>query len=320
MNIVITGGFGFIGSNLMSYYLKKGDNVTVIDNLSTSSNQHVSSICSDQCFNTHKLKFISLDLSEEGSKTSNAWREFRECLSRSDVVYHLAGSVGVRYIDNDPRGTLQNTFKINNNMFPLFECNQCKVIFASTSEVYGDTNNAKETDKLSIGPPTTLRWGYACSKLMSEFLLRTYTFPSIVTRFFNVTGKGQLPDHGMVLPSFIQNAKEHTDIIIHGDGKQTRTFCDIRDAVEMLVLLAQDSDHIDQIYNIGNPNNTITIHDLATLVIEMTSSKSKIKFTSYQDSFSNEFGEIFHRKPDTEKIEKIYKSKYNIEDIINSMI
>ena len=118
----------------------------------------------------------------------------------------MASSVGVKHVDEHPKGSLRISFNINNNLFPLFEHYNSRVIFASSSEVYGDTEDAKETDTLKIGSPDTLRWGYACGKLMSEFLLKTYSFPSTIVRFFNVSGPGQLYNYGMVLPTFIKNA------------------------------------------------------------------------------------------------------------------
>ena len=225
----------------------------------------------------------------------------------------------MKYIDNDPRGTLRNTFNINNNMFPLFEKYNSRVIFASTSEVYGDTNDARETDTLKIGSPDTLRWGYACSKLMSEFILRTYDFPSTIVRFFNVTGAGQLSTHGMVLPTFIERANQNIDIIVHGDGNQTRTFCDVRDAVQMIKTLTTDQ-HIGEIYNVGNPNNVLSVRELAELVINLSKSKSKIIYRQYEKCFSREFGEIYTRRPNIDKISKHCKPEHSIEDIIISML
>jgi len=187
--IVITGGTGFIGTHLAKMHKKLGDMVVVIDNLSTSTydEKHPADT------------FVSFDLSSKSDmyKLDTVFKE-------ADIVYHLAGSVGVKYVDNDPKDTLRNSFSINNNLFPLFEKYNSRVIFASTSEVYGDADQARESDTLKIGSPDTLRWGYACGKLMSEFLLKTYNFPSTIVRFFNVTGPGQKSDFGMVLPTFIE--------------------------------------------------------------------------------------------------------------------
>jgi UDP-glucose 4-epimerase len=303
-NVIITGGGGFIGSHLVDMYVRDQCNVTVIDNFSTG----------EHFVEGRNKTLLSCDLS-----TSQNMSEVEQALESADIVLHMAGSVGVKYIDNDPRGTLRNSFNINNNMFPLFEKYNNRVIFASTSEVYGETNEAHETDTLKIGSPDTLRWGYACGKLMSEFLLRTYNFPSTIVRFFNVTGHGQLSAYGMVLPTFVERAQQNVDIVVHGDGNQTRTFCDVRDAIQMIKLLTADQ-HIGEIYNIGNPANTLTIRELAELVINLSASSSRVVYKQYEDCFSHEFGEIYKRKPNIDKVSKYFKPIHTIENIINSML
>lgn len=302
--IVITGGCGFIGSNLTKLYLDRGDHVTIIDNFSTG----------EAFIKGHNRTIIPFDLGVN-QDTLIIERE----LAEADLVYHLASSVGVKYVDSDPQGTLRNSFNINNNMFPLFEKYNNRVVFASTSEVYGETEEAKETDTLKIGSPDTLRWGYACGKLMSEFLLKTYTFPSTIARFFNVTGRGQLSKHGMVLPTFVELAKQNKDIVVYGDGKQFRTFCDIRDAVHMLDTIS-DECHVGEIYNIGNSDNVMTITELAETVVNVTGSFSSIVYKKHSEEFSPDFGEIYKRKPNTDKIYKFYEPKHDVESIIRSML
>lgn len=309
MNILITGGLGFIGTNLVTHLLKNPDNhITLIDDLSTSVRENPVG------WDNNRIDIHIMDLGEE--KTEN-FMKLRKILAETDVCYHLAGSVGVKYIDKDPSGTLQNSFNINNVLFPLFEEFKTKVVYASTSEVYGNTKEAKETDTLSIGSPDTMRWGYACAKLMSEFLLKSYTFPSVIVRFFNVTGKTQQSEHGMVLPNFIKNAKNKEPLIIYGDGNQYRTFCDIRDAVEMLELLGTDDIHNGEIYNIGNSNNLYTINELAARVLIQY--EGSVEYRKYEQDFSKDFGEIYERRPNTDKINKYYQCKYTLNDIIRSM-
>jgi len=185
--------------------------------------------------------------------------------------------------------------------------------------VYGETQHAKETDVLCIGNPDVLRWGYACGKLMSEFLLKAHSFPGTIARFFNVVGSGQTGAHGMVLPRFITRAKNGEDLLVYGDGTQTRSLCDIRDAVSMLRLLSDDQ-HVGETYNIGNSNNTISINDLAELVIKHTNSRSCIKHMNFNDVMSDQSQDIYMRKPCTEKMNEFYRSPYNIDDIITSLI
>tara|TARA_B100002019_G_scaffold282217_1_gene287209 strand:- start:2569 stop:3492 length:924 start_codon:yes stop_codon:yes gene_type:complete len=303
--IVITGGNGFIGKHLADHYLKNGDYVYSIDNYNTSVKPGDSYI-------KPGLTSVSFDLSTPPDDT------IKHIIRSADIVYHLASSVGVKYIDNSPRETIRNSMDINNNMFPLFEEFQSRVVFASSSEVYGDTEYASETDTLKIGSPDTLRWGYACGKLMSEFLLKSYTFPSTIARFFNVTGVGQLSSHGMVLPTFVELVNREENIVVYGDGMQYRSFCDIRDAVQMLDIIS-GSDHVGEIYNIGNPDNTVTIKQLAEQVIMIINKDVQILYKPYDVAFSKDFGEIYKRRPNIDKISKFYHPKFTIRDIIESM-
>lgn len=305
MNIVITGGAGFIGINLAKYYSEKGDRVVCIDNLSTSTHRP---------WLERNEEFHIADLSNKDEVDMIDW-----VFDDADIVYHLASSVGVKYIDSDPKGTLLNSFYINNNLFPIFEKNSNRVVFASTSEVYGNKLLACETDTLQIGSTDVMRWGYACGKLMSEFLLKAHTFPSSIARFFNVTGKYQTDEHGMVLPTFINNAINNKDIVVHGDGSQTRSFCDIRDAIKMLDVISKD-EHIGQTYNIGNSNNYVSIQQLAEIVVRQTNSNSNIVYKPYSDCFSEQSKDINARSANTNKINKFYKPEFSIEQIVQSML
>jgi len=303
--IVITGGAGFIGSNLANSYILHGHHdVVVIDNLSSSNLGLLDSRVS--------VLITDLDDPSQARATENI-------LEDADVVYHFASTVGVALVDRDPKAAIKNILSVNQNMFPLFEKYNNRVIFASTSEVYGETQHARETDVLCIGNPDVLRWGYACGKLMSEFLLKAHSFPGTIARFFNVVGSGQTGAHGMVLPRFITQAKNGEDLIVYGDGTQTRALCDIRDAVSMLHILSDDQ-HVGETYNVGNSNNIISVNDLASLVIKHTSSRSHIKHVNFNDVMSDQSRDILTRTPCTEKMDKFYRSQYNVDDIITSLI
>jgi len=303
--VVVTGGLGFIGRHLTNHHASKGDDVVVIDNMSTSVP------------GTGSVKYNSLHVADLVYESHEC---LRDMFDGADIIYHMASSVGVKHVDKDPQHAIRNILRMNSKLFPALHGNKAKVIFASTSEVYGNTTEAKESDNLSIGPPTKLRWGYACSKLMSEFMIKCHDINNVVVRFFNVTGNGQIGDHGMVLPTFIKQAKENKDIIVHGDGRQYRSFCDIRDAVNMLDILSGDTSHIDNIYNIGNPENTITILELAHRVINITGSNSSIIMKDYDKCFSDQFADIYERKPNIDKMSAYYECQYGIDDIIESML
>lgn len=305
MKNLILGGAGFIGQHLTKRLLVDGDEVTVIDNLKTSS------ITLDEysCFDDFKfIKQDILDMSDD---------ELLDIFEQHDRIYHLAGSVGVEYIDKHPSESLFNNTRLTEKLIPLFQRAGKQVVYSSTSEIYGNGPFHEEANA-SIGPSSKLRWGYACSKLMTEFMIRASNFPYTIVRFFNVVGPGQLGDYGMVLPRFVQSAKEGKDLTVYGTGEQVRSFCHVSDAIDCLIKV---SEHSNQLFNIGN-NTPITINELAERVIEESKSSSKIVHVSYEDAFSKNHGDINFRVPDLAKtIATVnYRPKFDVVDIINSML
>lgn len=300
MKYILLGGAGFIGTHLTKLLKEQGHNVTVIDALLTS-HAHSASVA-----NLYVQQNI-LDMDDIESYIQSA-----------DVVYFLASSVGVKYIDSNPQFTFENNFGLMNKLIPIFEKHQTKVIFASTSEVYGDGPFA-ESNALSIGAPTKLRWTYAMVKLMTEFYMANSTFPYVVHRFFNVTGPGQLSAYGMVLPRFIEAAKTGEDLIVYGTGEQVRSFCHVSDAVKLMVETEQ---YDRETFNIGSPGNSITIAELAQRVIDITGSSSKIKFVPYEQEFTKNHGDILHRIPDLTKLleHTEYIPVKTIDDIIRDSL
>jgi len=232
-------------------------------------------------------------------------------------IYHLAGSVGVEYIDKHPSETLFNNLALNNKLLPLFQRANRHVTFASTSEIYGEGPFYEESNA-SIGPSSKLRWGYATSKLMMEFMIRASTFPYTIVRFFNVVGPGQLGDYGMVLPRFVHAAKQGNDLIVYGTGNQVRSFCHINDATDALIKVSKTT---GELFNIGN-DSPITIEQLALRVIELSGSNSKIQYVPYADAFSTNHGDINLRIPDLSKIKQhvSYSPTHSLDDIIRDML
>jgi len=307
MNNLILGGAGFIGQHLTHRLLKtRQERVTIIDNLKTSK------INLDD-FSEYKnlFEFVEADITQMEDS------ELLKLFSKNHRIFHLAGSVGVEYIDKYPSETLFNNLALNNKLLPLFQKANKHVVFSSTSEIYGEGPFYEEANA-SIGPSSKLRWGYAASKLMMEFMIRAGNFPYTIVRFFNVVGPGQLGDYGMVLPRFIKLAKENKDLIVYGTGDQVRCFCHVNDAIEALVKVSVVS---GELFNIGN-DTPITISNLAQKVIEISNSSSKITYIPYEEAFSKHHGDIYKRIPDLTKIKNTtgYTPRYSLEDIIKDMI
>ena len=311
MNYLILGGAGFIGQQLTKALFNQKERhvgVTIIDNLKTSNREGL------ERFKEYKnlYRFIEADL------TSIDDEEFLKIARKHDKIFMLAGSVGVEHVDKDPSGTLFNNLALANKMIPLFQkLRNRHVTFSSTSEIYGEGPFHEEANA-SIGPSSKLRWGYASAKLTTEFMIRASNFPFTIVRFFNVVGPGQLGDYGMVLPRMINAAKNNEDIIVYGDGNQVRSFCHVNDAVDALIKLSNTN---GELFNIGN-DQPISIKDLASRVIELSGSQSKIKLIPYEQAFSKHHGDIYKRVPDLSKIKHAieYEPKYNLDDIIRDML
>ena len=243
-------------------------------------------------------------------------KDLLDIVRKHDKIWHFAGSVGVEHIDKDPKGTLFNNINLANNLIPFFQEARRPVVFASTSEIYGNGPFSEESNA-SIGPSSKLRWGYATSKLMTEFMIRASEFPSTIIRFFNVVGPGQSGDYGMVLPRFINAAKNNEDLIVYGTGEQVRSFCHVKDAMSILLKVSLTT---GELYNIGR-DEPVAIKDLAQQVIDITGSSSKIVYVPYEEAFSNQHADISYRVPDITKIKALaYQPKYSLEDIIRDML
>ena len=309
MNHLILGGAGFIGQNLSKALFNqklRQTGVTVIDNLSTSK--------FDKCqFAEYKnlYRFI------EGDLTTMPKNELLEIVRKHDKIWFLAGSVGVEYIDKNPHDTLMNNVKLANNLLPFFKEAKRPVIFTSTSEVYGE-GPFKESSSSHIGSSDKLRWGYASSKLTTEFMLRSSGVPCTVLRLFNVTGTGQSGDYGMVLPRFVEAAKVGKDLVVYGNGEQIRSFCHIKDATSAML---KASEIQGELFNIGN-DTPISINNLAKRVIELSGSSSKIVHVPYEQVFSKNHADIDKRVPDLTKLKYFtgYVPSYDLDDIIKEML
>lgn len=314
MKILLTGGAGFIGSHLTEALLKRGDQVTVVDNFSTGSIENLAAVKDHP-----QLTVLELDVAEEPEKV-------RELVRTCDTVIHLAAAVGVELVVNDPARTISTNVRGTENvLLPAAEFDK-RIIAASTSEVYGKSTKEKftETDDLLIGSPDHSRWSYACSKLLDEFyltaLVQTAGLRGTVTRFFNTVGPRQTGRYGMVLPRFVRAALNNEPIPVYGDGGQSRCFCHVHDVIRALVSLIDDERTVGEVYNIGS-QRLVTIRELAELVIARTGSASEITVIPYEKAYAKGFEDMRRRMPDTAKITALngWHVEKSLEEIIDDV-
>jgi len=268
--IIITGGAGFIGSHLIEKLLNRGvEDILVIDDLSTGKNSNI-----DKFSESNKITFINKKV-EDVDNLSELFRGF-------DFCYHLAAGVGVQYIMENLSQSLLTNIMATHEVFEACKDNDIPVLITSTSEVYGVSEDKEWTEESRslIGPTTKLRWSYAASKMIDEFLaLSEYEekkLNPIIVRLFNIIGPNQLSEFGMVVPKFIDAALNNENIVIHGDGSQSRSFTWVEDVTDYFIKLAEMKAY-GQVFNIGQTQE-ITIKDLAELVINMCESTSEIKY------------------------------------------
>ena len=311
---IITGGAGFIGSTLVKALLEKGaESILIIDDLSTGSESNISTVLNDE-----RIEFINSRI-EDVDNLDNLFSSY-------DFCYHLAAGVGVQYIMENLSDSLLTNILATHKVLESCQTNNIPVLLTSTSEVYGVAEDDVWTEdtKSLIGPTTKLRWSYAASKMIDEFIaLSLYEegkISPIIVRLFNIIGPNQLSKFGMVVPKFIEAALKNEDIIIHGDGSQSRSFTWVDDVVNYLIKLAEIKPY-GEIFNIGQTEE-ITIKDLAELVISKTNSNSQIIYKSHEDVFGKAFEDPKRRTPGINKIIDFtgIKPSKNIDFMIENII
>lgn len=311
---IITGGAGFIGSTLVKALLEKGaESILIIDDLSTGSESNISSVLNDE-----RIEFINSRI-EDVDNLDNLFSSY-------DFCYHLAAGVGVQYIMENLSDSLLTNILATHKVLESCQANNIPVLLTSTSEVYGVAEDDVWTEdtKSLIGPTTKLRWSYAASKMIDEFIaLSLYEegkISPIIVRLFNIIGPNQLSKFGMVVPKFIEAALKDEDITIHGDGSQSRSFTWVDDVVNYLIKLAEIKAY-GEIFNIGQTEE-ITIKELAELVISKTNSNSQIIYKSHEDVFGKAFEDPKRRTPGIDKIIEFtgIKPTKNIDFMIENII
>jgi len=312
--VIVTGGAGFIGSNLAKKLLDLNvEKLLIIDDLSTGNESNISSIVSDE-----RVQFLNSKIEDIES--------LNELFKDYDFCYHLAAGVGVQYIMDNLSESLLTNILATHKVLEACQVNELPILLTSTSEVYGVAEDdvwTEETKSL-IGPTTKLRWSYAASKMIDEFialsLFEEGKVSPIIVRLFNIIGPNQLSKYGMVVPKFIESALENKDILIHGDGSQSRSFTWVDDVVNYLIKLAEVKAY-GEIFNIGQTEE-ISIKNLAELIIEKTNSNSQIIFKSHEEVFGKAFEDPKRRTPGIDKIIEFtgMKPTKNIEFMIENII
>jgi UDP-glucose 4-epimerase len=314
MRVLVTGGAGFIGSHLIDALLERGDQVIALDNLATGRHDNIRHHIGDPRFEFVLGTIMNADLVDD-------------MVGRSDVVFHLAAAVGVKLIVERPLESLLTNIRGSEIILEKAHKHGRKVLVTSSSEIYGKNTNVplKEDGDRLLGSPLIGRWSYSTSKAVDEILAYAYFstkgLPTVIVRLFNTVGERQSPEYGMVIPRFIEAALHGRDLIVHGDGTQSRCFAHVGDIVPALLALTESREAEGQAINLGSTEE-VSIRDLAELVIEMTNSSSKITFVPYQEAYESGFEDMPRRVPDISRAKKLigFEPKVNLREIVELMI
>ena len=318
MKVLITGGAGFIGSHLAEAHLEDGDDVYIIDDLSTGSMDNIKHLQENPRFEKSFFVHINTILHHD---------IMLELTGICDMVYHMAAAVGVRYILENTLESIRTNIQGTEMVLELCNKFRKQVLIASTSEVYGKHLHAPlvETDNIIYGPSSKFRWSYAAAKLMDEFTAlayhRTHGLRVIISRLFNTIGPRQTGTYGMVIPRFVSQALKNEPLTVYGDGTQTRTFTYVKDVTKAFMALMQHEDAIGDVFNVGGVQE-ISMLDLAGIIIEKSSSASEISLIPYEDAFEKDFEDMQRRVPGIDKIKNLlgFKPETDLDAILDIVI
>ena len=314
MRYLITGGCGFIGSHLAERLIAGGNNVVVLDNLSTGCYSNVEQLDGHPRFEMLVGSVLEDEIVSEAVKTC-------------DAIFHLASPVGVRLIMDEPVATIETIFQGTDVVLRYAVRYRRPVLITSTSEVYGkspDVPFREDGDRLE-GPTQMHRWAYACAKALDEFLALAHykqsRLPVVIARLFNTVGPRQSGQYGMVIPNFVQRALANEPIIVHGDGQQSRCFAHVSDIVDGLVGLLQTAEAYGEVVNLGT-DQEITIEELAKRIKQFTGSESEIRFASYDDVYGDGFEDMRRRVPSIEKALRLigWTPRKTLDDILSDIL
>jgi len=312
--VLVTGGAGFIGSHLCELLVHYGHQVVAIDNLSTGRLDNIQ----------HLLPMAGFQFVRE---SINNGQVLDRLTSEADIIIHLAAVVGVKLIVEDPVNTIATNIMGTEAVLTTANRYGCKVMLASTSEVYGKGFKVpfNEEDDCVMGPTSHSRWSYATSKAIDEFLGLAYYhqfgLPVVVMRFFNTVGPRQTGRYGMVVPRFVRQALANEPITIYGDGEQSRCFADVADIIDATVKLASHPRAVGEVFNIGSTQE-VTIRELAERVIAATGSQSEITYVPYEEAYAPGFEDMRRRVPDIEKVHQLigYEPRFTLDDTLKRVI
>jgi nucleoside-diphosphate-sugar epimerase len=313
MRYLITGGAGFIGSHLSDLLLARGDEVHVLDDLSTGRRENVARLEGNPSF--------AITVAGVGEAAAIA-----ELVAQADAVVHLAAAVGVRLVVERPVHAIETNVHCTEVVLAQADEHGKPVLLASTSEVYGKSEALpfREDGDLRLGATDKARWAYACSKAIDEFLAMAYSrergLPITVARLFNTVGPRQTGRYGMVVPRLVGQALDGEPLTVYGDGTQTRCFCHVADVARALVALLDEPGARGGVFNVG-ATEEISILELAQLILELTGSSSEIRFTPYDKAYGKGFEDMYRRVPDIAKIRSLtgWTPRSSLEDVIRDV-
>lgn len=311
MNYLVTGGAGFIGSHLVEKLMARGDQVVILDDLSTGTPKNLATVESKVIF--HKGNILDRSIIEK-------------LIAECDYVVHLAAALGVFNIVNKPLESLKTNLQGSEIVLEACDKYRKPVLIASTSEIYGKNDKVplNEEDDRIIGHPLKSRWSYSEAKAVDESLAYFYylenKLPIRIVRFFNTVGPRQVGHYGMVVPRFVSAALKNESLSVYGSGDQIRCFCHVTDAVKGLLLVMDSDKAVGQVFNVGN-NSQISIMELAKKVIEITGSKSSIEKIAYEKAYPEGFEDMKRRVPDISKIKQVlgWEPEINLDQIIKDI-
>ncbi len=314
MEALITGGAGFIGSHLAEELAARGHKVTVLDNLSTGRHENIQHLDGKPGFQLVVGTILNETLVDK-------------LVERCDVVFHLAAAVGVELIVKKPLESLTTNIKGSEIVLEMAYRYRKKVLITSTSEIYGKNTEGplKEDQDRILGSPLKTRWSYSTSKAVDEILAYVYWkekgVPTIIVRLFNTVGPRQTGFYGMVIPRFVTQALKHEPLTVYGTGKQSRCFLHVQDAVQAFVRLVEHAGAPGQAFNIGSQEE-VTVEALAKCVIQMTESRSELRYIPYDQAYEEGFEDMMRRVPDTTKIRELvgFVPTVDLDGILSSVV